>query len=262
LGRFAVIAITCFFLALSPARAAEPKEDASPFIFSPSALAPAPSRGWVVLLPGEDELAFTAVQSHYDKVALLLNANGFDTLIVPYEEAYDEDVDGDPDSEGEKIAAVTTRAVRWMLQAHPDFEGKPGAVVAWGRGAEGVWTLAQTGSRYPLPDLVTAVAYHPGSGPDLGFDNRIQVLMQVGQQDEGLHTLRHTARTEGSVEPELAIYPDARRGFDVESFRKPRTVRSTPLIGPTVTFAYNASAAREAQQKMLTFLKSRLEAPE
>jgi hypothetical protein len=52
------------------------------------------------------------------------------------------------------------------------------------------------------------------------------------------------------------------RGFDIERFAKPKTVRSMPLIGPSVTFAYNAIAAHAAEQKMLTFLKARLEAPE
>ena len=260
--RFAGIVLAFLALALVPAHAAERKAEASPFIFSPSALAPAPSRGWVVLLPGEDELSFTAIQSHYEKTALLLTANGFDTLIVPYEEAFDEDVDGDADSAGERIAAVTLRAVRWMHQAHPDLDDKPGAVITWGEGSEGLWLLAKAGTAYPLPDLTIAVAYYPGFGPDLGFDSRVPVLVQVGQEDETLHTLRHVARAEGSVEPELAIYEDARRGFDIERFDKPKTVRSMPWIGTPVTYTYNAAAARAGQQKMLAFLKSRLEAPE
>jgi dienelactone hydrolase len=261
---FAGLALACLIVASTPARGAEPEAAASPFIFSPSALAPAPARGWVVLLPGEDELAFTAVETHYEKTALLLNANGFDTLIVPYEDAYDEDVDGDVDSEGERIAAVTMRAVRWMRETHPDTEGAPGVVVAWAQGAQGLAVLAASGSKYPLANLDAAVAFYPDANDDAPFNSRLPILVQGGAEDEGAKALRHYlgAREPGSVEPEFVLHDAAKHAFDVERFAKPKMVRSMPVIGGSVTFAYNAAAARAAQQKMLTFLKSRLEAPE
>jgi len=264
LGRaFAVIALA-FFLAPQFAHAAEFGDEASPFIYAPSALAPAPSRGWVVLLPGEDELGYKVIASHYEKMALLLNANGFDTLIVPYEEAYDEDADGDPDSDGEKIAAVTARAVRWMHQAHPDSDDEPGAVVAWAQGARGLAVLAAAGSKYPLPNLVASIAFYPEVDDEVPFNSRLPLLVQVGAQDESLASLRRYLRAPepGSVEPAVELQDEAKRGFDVESFAKPKTVRSMPVIGGAVTFAYNRAAAHAAQQKMLSYLKARLEAPE
>jgi dienelactone hydrolase len=251
-------------LACAPVAAADRDSEASPFIYAPSALAPAAPRGWVVLLPGGGELGFRKASAHYEKVALLLNANGFDTLIVPYEEAYDEDLDGEPDSEGERIAAVTMRAVQWMRETHPDSENEPGAVVAWGEGARGLLALAATGSNYPLPNLVASVAFYPDIADEAPFNSRLPLLMQIGSEDESVRDLRRYIgeREAGSVEPDLAVQDDAKHGFDIERFAKPKTVRSTPLIGATVTFAYNAAAAHAAQQKMLTFLKARLEAPE
>ena len=256
--------VLLFLAAVASTHAAERSTEASPFIFSASALAPTPSRGWVVLLPGEDELAFKTNAAHYEKIAALLNANGFDTLIVPYEEAYDEDVDGEPESEGERIAAVTARAVHWMHQAHPSTEGDPGVVVTWAEGAQGLAVLAATGGAYPLPNLVAAVAFYPDFSEAAPFSSRLPLLVQMGAADEGLRALRRylDAREPGSVEPDVVIQEDAKHAFDVERFAKPKTVRSTPLIGETVTFAYNAAAAHAAQQKMLTFLKARLEAPE
>lgn len=261
---FAGIVLSCLILALSSARAAESGSDASAFIYAPSALAPAPSRGWVVLLPGEEELSFRAIPAHYEKTALLLNANGFDTLIVPYEEAYDEDLDGDPDTDGERIAAVAARALRWMHQMHPDAEGEPGVIIAWAQGAQGLSVLAAAGSAYPLPNLAAAIAFYPEFDEEAPFNSRLPMLVQIGAEDEAAATLRRYLRTRetGSVEPEVLIQEAAKRGFDVERFAKPVTVRSTPLIGTTVTFAYNAVAARAAQQKMLAYLKARLEAPE
>lgn len=216
------------------------------------------------MLPGQDELGFNEIAAHYEKIALLLNANGFDTLIVPYEEAYDGDVDGDVDSVGEKIAAVTMRAVNWMRRTHPGKEDDPGAVIAWAEGAQGLSVLAATGSRYPLPRLVASAAFYPDIDDDQVFDSRLPMLVQIGAEDETASELRHyfRAREPGSVEPEVIFQDDARRAFDVERFAEPETVRATPLIGGSVTLAYNAGAARAAQQKMLTFLKARLEAPE
>jgi dienelactone hydrolase len=251
-------------LVSSPAIAEDRDGNASPFIYAPSALAPAAPRGWVALLPGEGELGFKKVAAHYERVALLLNANGFDTLIVPYEEAYDDDLDGEPDSEGERIAAVTTRAVQWMRETHPDSENEPGAVVAWGEGAQGLMAIAATGSTYALPNLVASVAFYPDIIDQAPFNSRVPLLLQIGAADESLHDLRGYlgAREAGSVEPDVVLQDDAKHGFDIERFSKPKTVRSTPLIGSSVTFAYNATAAHAAQQKMLTFLKARLEAPE
>jgi dienelactone hydrolase len=261
---FAGIIFMCFVAALSPAGAADARPEAPPFIFSPSALAPAAARGWVVLLPGEDELAFAAISSHYEKVALLLNANGFDTLIVPYEDAFDEDVDGDPDSEGDRIAAVTMRAVQWMHDKHSDTEGEPGAIIAWAAGAQGLSVIAATGTKYPIANLVASVAFYPDVIEETAFNSRLPMLVQTGAEDEGAAALRHYLGVQepGSVEPEFVPYDGAKQGFDVESFAKSKTVRSVPIIGASVTLAYNAAAAHAAQQKMLAFLKSRLEAPE
>lgn len=256
--------VLALFALPAPALAAQQPSEASPFIFSQSALAPAPSRGWVVLLPGKDELGFKAASAHYEKVALLLNANGFDTLIVPYEEAYDEDVDGDLDNEGDRIAAVVARAVRWMRQAHPATDGDPGVIMAWAQGAQGLAVLASTGSAYPLPKLAAAVAFYPDHADDHPFNSRLPMLVLVGSDDEGLKQLRRYVeeREPGSVEPDVVEQKDAQHAFDFERFAEPKSVRSMPLIGATVTFAYNAAAARLAQQKMLTFLKARLEMPE
>jgi dienelactone hydrolase len=90
------------------------------------------------------------------------------------------------------------------------------------------------------------------------------MLVQFGAEDEGAKMMRRYigALEPGSVEPEFVLQDGAKRGFDIERFAKPKTVRSTPLIGESVTFAYNATAAHAAQQKMLTFLKARLETPE
>ena len=237
---------------------------AAPFVFSQSGLAPAPSRGWVVLLPGEKAFAFDTIKSHYLKVAALLNAQGFDTVIVPYQDAYNEDLDGDPDGDGERIAAVTLRAVGWMRQAHGVADNAPGALVAWAEGAQGLWTLAATGSKYPLADLVAAVAFYPTADDETLFDSRVPVLVQSGAQDDETRSLRHFLGrpAPGSVEPEFVVHDGATRGFDVEKFAKPKTVRRVPLIGATTTLAYNAAVAGAAEQKMLTFLKARLEAPE
>jgi len=259
---FAGVALIC--LALSPAHATEAESDASPFIYAPSALAPAPSRGWVVLLPGDEELGFKAIASHYEKIALLLNANGFDTLMVPYEDAYDEDIDGEADDAGTRIAAVTARAVRWMHRAHPDSEGDQGAIIAWGEGAQGLAVLAAAGSSYPLPNVTAAIAFYPEPTDSAPFASRLPMLIEMGAADENVRALKRylDAREAGSVEPEVVLQDEARRGFDIEAFASPKTVRSTPLIGATVTYAYNAAATRAAQQKMLSFLKARLEAPE
>ena len=169
------------FVAVAPALAA--KNTTPPFVFAQSVLAPAPSRGWVVLLPGEGELRFGAVEAHYQQSARRLNANGFDTLIVPYEDAYDEDLDGDTDSDGERVAAVTLRAVHWMQSAHGETEDKPGAVIAWGEGAQGLWALAQIGSKYPLANLVAGVAFYPLADDQAPFNSRLPMLVQAGSED-------------------------------------------------------------------------------
>jgi dienelactone hydrolase len=239
-------------------------ENESPFIFSQSELAPAPARGWVVLLPGENELGFSEIEQHYQETAHLLNAHGFDTLIVPYQEAYDEDLDGDPDGNGERVAATTLRAVTWMHKARSIPEDAPGAVIAWGEGAQGLWALATTGSKYPIVNLVVAAAFYPAINEAVPFNSRLPVLVQVGAEDEASKALSGylAARAPGGVEPELVVHDGAYRAFDVERFVKPKTVRSVPLIGPSITLAYNAAAANAAEQKMLAFLKARLEAPE
>ncbi len=233
------------------------------FVFAESALSPAPSRGWVVLLPGDGALAFAAIRVHYQHAAGLLNTHGFDTLIVPYLETYDEDLDGDPDGDGERTAAVTLRAVAWMHRAHHVSEDAPGAVVAWGEGAKGLWALATTGGKYPLANLVAAAAFYPAFSDETPFSSRLPVLIQAGANDDAAKDLqRFLAHSAGSVEPELVVHDNASRGFDVESFTKPKTVRHVPLIGPSTTLAYNAEAANAAEQKLLTFFKARLEAPE
>ena len=258
------IVFACLLFAPLPAHAAATASQASPFLFSPSALAPAPARGWVVLLPGENEFAFNALEPHYEKMALLLNANGFDTLIVPYDEAYDEGLDGDPDADGDRIAAVTLRALHWMHATHPETDGEPGAMIAWAEGARGLWSLVATGSKYPLVNLVAAAAFYPAVDDETPFNSRLPVLVQEGAQDDGEKTLRRylAMRVPGSVEPELVVHDGAARGFDVDLFAKPKTIRSLPLIGTSTTLAYNAPAAYTAGQKMLAFLKARLEAPE
>jgi dienelactone hydrolase len=260
---FVRILCSLALLAASPSFAGD-RDSPSPFIFAQSALAPAPSRGWVVLLPGQGELGFQAIQSHYEKTALLLNANGFDTLTVPYEEAWDDELDGEGDEEGDRIAAVTLRAVRWMHAIHPDTEGRDGAIVAWGEGAQGLWRLSATGGSHPLPDLATSVAFYPATDEERPFNSRVPMLVQMGGHDASMREVRRYvgAREAGSVEPDFAVHEDAARGFDVERFGEPQTVRSMPLIGTPVTFAYNSTAAHEAGQKMLTFLKARLKAPE
>ncbi len=256
------------FIALSllaPAAAtASSDKNESPFIFSQSALAPAPSRGWVVLLPGEREFGFSEIEPHYQKIARLLSAHGFDTLIVPYQQAYDENLDGDPDDHGERIAAVALRAVTWMRQAHGVAEDAPGSVVAWAEGAQGLWALATTGSKYPLANLVAAVAFYPTVDEAVPFNSRVAVLVQVGAEDEVGKALGRylAARAPGGVEPELVVHDGAHRGFDVERFAEPKTIHSVPLIGPSTTLAYNGAAANAGEQMMLSFLMARLEAPE
>jgi len=261
--RRTLIAVAVAWLCVAPASARAGETD-QPFLFSRSALAPAPSRGWVVLLPGENELAFAKIKPHYQKAAHLLNAHGFDTLIVPYQEAYDEDLDGDPDDNGERVAAVTLRAVTWMRRTHAVPEDAPGAAVAWAEGAQGLWALATTGGKYPLANLVAAAAFYPVINEAIPFNSRVAVLVQIGAEDETSKTLSRyfATRASGGVEPELIVLQDAARAFDVERFAEPKTVRNVPLIGTQTTLAYNASAANAAEQKMLAFLKARLEAPE
>jgi dienelactone hydrolase len=243
---------------------ADADESGSAFIFSQSAHAPAPARGWIMLLPGEGEFGFLEIESHYQKIAKLLNAHGFDTLIVPYQQAYDEGLDGDPDDKGERIAAVALRGVTWMHRAHGVPENAPGAVVAWGKGAQGLWSLATTGSKYPLPDLTAAIAFYPTVDDAVPLNSRVPVLVQIGGKDDESNALSHylATRAPGGVEPELVVHDGAQRGFDVERFAEPKTIRSVPLIGPSTTLAYNAAAANAAEQMMLSFLMARLEAPE
>ena len=254
-----------FVLLLMPAAASAADESANAsFVYAESALSPAPSRGWVVLLPGDGVLAFATIRVHYQQTAKLLNAQGFDTLIVPYQEAYDEDLDGDPDGDGERIAAVTSRAVAWMHRAHHVSEDAPGALIAWGEGGKGLWALTATGGNYPLAKLVAAAAFYPAFSDEMPFSSRLPVLIEAGANDEAAKDLQHFLAhgAAGSVEPELVVHDNASRGFDVESFVKPKTVRHVPLFGAPTTLAYNAEAANAAEQKLLSFFKARLEAPE
>lgn len=214
--------------------------------------------GWAVLLPGASGLRVFDDDSHYFRVADLLNRSGIDVVVVDYKAAYKAAKSPPRGPTGEKICWVTERAIEWMRTQGYARTGSDGAIVAWSKGAEALWRLLPDGARTEAAGLRCAAVYYPTNDDDLMLRTSIPLLIQSGESDNVtpaksiLAMARSRPATDADVK--LDLYPNAHHGFDVSSLDPSRTVRLIPLLGPEGTFAYDPKAAEKSQERLVGFL--------
>lgn len=218
---------------------------------------------WVVLLPGSSGLKVFDDEYHYHRAAESLANAGYDTVIVDYKQAYRASPDAPPGETGEKIAWVTAQAIQWAAgQGHVNPEA-PGAVIAWSLGGEGLWQIVADSELLARSNIKAAVAYYPSNQDERSLTAHVPLLIVSGEADDVISATElkvFVSRRDRSpgAEVELVTYPGAHHGFDISSLEKKRRLELIPVIGPKATFQYNASAAQDAQSRMLDFLLAQL----
>ncbi len=215
--------------------------------------------GWVVILPGSSGLTIFDDDSHYFDTANRYNDLGFDVLVVDYKPALRASA-STPEgaSPGEKIAWITERAIEWMWHEHPRTRTRQGVIAAWSLGAEGALRLVNDDRKTKSLQIGSAVFFYPTNFEQVELDNRVPLLILVGDNDDVTPAAAARAmvddRSATTATVELVIYPGARHGFDIESLKTPRTIRLLPLFGPSATFFYDAEAAHDANERVTTFI--------
>jgi dienelactone hydrolase len=229
----------------------------SHFHFRPAA---SPRGAWAVLLPGASGLTIFDDKDHYFRAAAALNAEGFDVLVVDYKPAYKAAPDPPKLPTGGKIAWVAEQAIAWARATDKVKPEQPGAIVAWSLGAEGLWPLLADQTRVNALNLRAAAAYYPSNEDAVPLKTGTPLLILTGEKDDvtGAKGIRAMVARAASPIVSLHVYPNAHHGFDVESIPKPRTVRLIPLVGPSATFGYDATASRSAGTELARFLRERV----
>ncbi len=216
------------------------------------------ARGWAMLLPGANGTNVFGDTTHYASVARRLNDCGFDALLVDYKPAYFASPDAPRVPTGEKIAWVARRAFESMARTHPEVRSRPGFLVGWSLGAEGVLPLVADEAATRDLRLAGAVMYYPANQERRKLACLVPVLVLTGEADDVVRVGDVRAmvdtRAPGSAAVELVTYPGAAHGFDIASLGKRRVVRMLPLIGPHATLQYEPKAARDASARMCDWL--------
>jgi dienelactone hydrolase len=131
----------------------------------------------------------------------------------------------------------------------------PGAAIGWALGGSGAWTLAAADTRDPAFKAVAM--FYPALVRAQSYRNTLPVLVLQGTADDIMpeRALRSFVgnRAGRSAPAEIVMLEGAAHGFDVPSLQPPRTLGSA-LVGRPQVFAYNAGAARTAQQALERFL--------
>jgi len=226
----------------------------SHFYFRP---ATNPRGAWVVLLPGASGLKIFDDQDHYFRAAAVLNAAGFDAVVVDYKPAYRAATNPPKIPTGAKIAWVAEQAVAWTRATGKIRPEQPGAIVAWSLGAESLWPLLADEARVDALNLKAVAAYYPSNEDDAPLRTGTPLLILTGEADDVTEAKVIRAMVSRAASPvvTLHVYPNANHGFDVESIAQPRTVRLLPLIGPSATFGFDEQASRSAASELATFLR-------
>ena len=211
---------------------------------------------WVLLLPGASGLTIFDDKEHYFRAAAELNALGYDAIVIDYKAAYRAAPRPPELPTGGKIAWVVEQAVAWAHTSGTLQADQPVAIVAWSLGAEGLWPLLADGHRVSAIGLKAAAAYYPSNEDGVQLSTNTPLLLLTGEKDDVTEAKSIRSMVERAASPKvtLQVYPEAHHGFDVESIQTPRTVRLLPLIGPSATFGYDASAASEAKEALAAFL--------
>jgi dienelactone hydrolase len=226
------------------------------YFWRPANRSDATPRPWAILLPGTSGLSIFDDNEHYFRAAFWLNGRGVDALVVDYHGAAPFVPAAREGTPGDRLAAIVADALnvqRAEGRMRPDC---PGAVIGWSLGAAGAWTLAASPSRDPA--LKAAAVLYPALIRAQSYRNALPVLVLQGTADDvnPERALRAfvAGRAGRSAQIEIVALEGAAHGFDVPSLQPARTQQFPPLTGRLQTFAYNAEAARTAQQALQRFL--------
>lgn len=214
--------------------------------------------GWAVLLPGSSGLTVFDDETHYFDHAERLTQTGWSVLLVDYRAAYRAADNPPHGNTGEKIAWVIDTAVSRLHRQHVELQGKPGVLMGWSLGAEGVLRTINDGDAVWRLGIDGAVLYYPSNQDSQTLANQVPLLIVSGAADDvtPASEIRRLVdeRDADSAPVRLTIYDDAHHGFDIASLSSAKTLRLLPLVGPTATLQYHPEAAAQAQSDIMAFL--------
>src|SRR5262249_42412113 len=157
---------------------------------------------------------------------------------------------------GGRLATFVADALRIERAEGRMQKNCPGVVIGWSLGASGAWTLA---AKPVDAGLKAAAMFYPALLRPQSYQNTVPILVLQGTADdlnpetELRDFIAH--REAGTAPGEIVALPGAGNAFDVPSLVPARTLRYPALTGVPHTFAYNAEAARNANQALETFLR-------
>ena len=212
------------------------------------------ARPWAVLLPGTSGLSIFDDNEHYFRVAAWLNERGVDALVIDYHGAAPFVPAAREGTPGDRLAAIAADAIKLQRAEGRMQDQCPGAVIGWSLGASGAWTLAA--AEFRDPDLKAVAMFYPALVRTGAYRNALPVLVLQGTADDVNPEMQLrdfvARRLARSALVDIVSLQGAAHGFDVPSLMPARTLR---LTGQPQTFAYNAEAARSAQQALERFLR-------
>lgn len=236
-----------------------PGSDPSAHYHVRSAASANAGKPWVVLLPGSSGLTIFEDDRHYFRAAKKFNEAGFDAIVVDYKPAYRASKGAPPGSTGEKIAWVTGRAIEWAMEQGRIQKDAPGAIIVWSLGGEGLWRMAADSEFMKSHNIRAAAAYYPSNQEEQTLEAAVPLLILTGEADdvvkvEDVKAMVAKRDRSGAGEVTLKAYPGAHHGFDISSLTKKRTMELIPIIGPRATIQYDATAAADAEARLVEFL--------
>jgi dienelactone hydrolase len=226
------------------------------YFWRPASRSDDAARPWAILLPGTSGLSIFDDNEHYFRAALWLNSLGMDALVIDYHGAAPFVPAAREGTPGDRLAAIVADALHVQrAEGRMQYEC-PGVVIGWSLGAAGAWTLAASPSRDAA--IKAAAVYYPALVRAQSYRNAVPVLVLQGTADDVVpeRALRVfvAGRAGRSAPIEIVSLEGAAHAFDVTSLQPARTQQFPPLTGRLQTFAYNADAARTAQQGLERFL--------
>jgi dienelactone hydrolase len=215
------------------------------------------ARPWAIVLPGTSGLSIFDDREHYFRAAIWLNERGVDALVIDYHGAAPFVAAAREGTPGDRVVAVVADALNVERAESRMPERCPGAVIGWSLGAAAAWTMAAADSRDAA--LKAVAVFYPALVRARSYRNALPVLVLQGTADDVTPERELRAFVDGragrSASVEIIALQGAAHGFDVPSLMPPRETRFPPLSGRPQTFAYNAEAARGAQQALERFLR-------
>lgn len=204
---------------------------------------------WVIILPGGGGIDVFGDTEFYFDVAREWNAEGFDALVIHYQEAAPLLGIGDENGPGPMEAAVVADALDRAAGEGWIDRQCPGFVIGFSMGGAGVLTLAAN----PPEGLAGAIGRYPlVAGQPAGYQAQVPLLIQQGDSDDFTTTDDLFAFLEAVANGDriaTTIFADAEHGFDIPSTAQPIEFQGG-------IFQYQQAAAVAAGRNMDAFVAS------